>query len=184
MQTAQRESALRAKDLAKAEEHIVTVADQTVQLIEETQFSVALPPAIRAIQSECVYVMADLNSAKADASVVDAQKRIEKDITDLLDTLKQSSSMAQGNSQCKGCKGNKNKLLAELKIMRLMQMHVNSDTRDADASRAAVAALSPVLQGKILATRDSQKSVAEAMDKLHHMVCPQCFEEDGSPDSR
>ena len=183
MQTAQRESALRAKDLAKAEEHIVTVADQTVQLIEETQFSIALPPAIRAIQSECVYVMADLNSAKADATVVGAEKQIEKDITDLLDTLKQSSSMAQGNSQCKGCKGNKNKLLAELKIMRLMQTRVNFDTRDADKSRAAVAELTPSLQGKILATRDSQKQVAEAMDKLHHSICPQCLEDDGSPGS-
>jgi hypothetical protein len=175
MQTAQRESTLRAKELARAEEHIVTVADQTVQLIEETQFSIALPPAIRAIQSECVYVMADLNSAKADQSVVDAEKRIEQDITDLLDTLKQSASMANGNSQCKGCKGNKNKLLAELKIMRLMQKRVSADTRDADASRGAVAELTPALQGKIVATRDSQKQVADAMDKLHHATCPECL---------
>jgi hypothetical protein len=89
--------------------------------------------------------------------------------------------MAQGNSQCKGCKGNKNKLLAELKIMRLMQTRVNFDTRDADKSRAAVAELTPSLQGKILATRDSQKQVAEAMDKLHHATCPECLAEDGSP---
>src|SRR4029079_17534408 len=146
MQTAQRESALRAKDLAKAEEHIVTVADQTVQLIEETQFSIALPPAIRAIQSECVYVMADLNSGKADKTVVDAQQRIEADIKDLLDALKQQSSSQQGEGQCKSCKGNKNKLLAELKIMRMLEMRVHGDTRDVDASRAAVAELSPTLQ--------------------------------------
>jgi hypothetical protein len=177
MTTAQRESALRAKELARAEEHIVNVADQTVQLIEETQFSIALPPAIRGIQSECVYVMADLNSAKVDDSVVVAEKKIEKDIKDLLDTLKESASMASKPSNCKSCNGNKNKLLAELKIMRLMQTRVNGETRDADASRAAVAELTPALQGKIVAARDNQKSVRDAMDKLHHATCPDCLAE-------
>jgi hypothetical protein len=176
METAKRESTLRAKELARGEEHIVTVADQTVQLIEETQFSIALPPAIRAIQSECVYVMADLNSGKADKTVVDAEQRIEADIKDLLDALKQSSSNSQqGDGQCKSCKGNKNKLLAELKIMRMLEMRVHGDTRDVDASRAAVAELSPTLQGKIVAVRDSQAKVAEAMEKLHKATCPDCI---------
>ena len=180
MKTAQRESTLRAKELARAEEHIVNVADQTVQLIEETQFSIALPPAIRGIQSECVYVMADLNSAKVDDTVVLAEKKIEKDIKDLLETLKESASMASKPSNCQSCNGNKNKLLAELKVMRLMQQRVNGETRDADASRAAVAELTPALQGKIVAARDNQKSVRDAMDKLHHTTCPHCLADDAA----
>ncbi len=175
MAAAQRESTLRAKELARAEEHIVTVAEQTVQLIEETQFSIALPPAIRSIQSECVYVMADLNSAKVDAGVVASEKRIEKDITELLDTLKQSASMGNSGGQCKSCKGNKNKLLAELKIMRLLQNRVNTDTRDVDASRASVAELGAPIRDKIVGVRDSQAKVHEAMDKLHKSSCPDCI---------
>jgi hypothetical protein len=38
-------------------------------------------------------------------------------------------------------------------------------------------------EGKILATRDGQKQLAEAMDKLHHSICPQCLEDDDSGDS-
>ena len=80
--------------------------------------------------------MADLNSGKvATRAVVDAEKQIEKDLQDLLDTLKQSvEQFQQGNSKCKGCKGNKNKLLAELKVMRMLQIRVNEETMDADGT--------------------------------------------------
>ena len=40
-----REAALRVKQLALGEQHIVTIADQTIELINDKQFSVALPPA-------------------------------------------------------------------------------------------------------------------------------------------
>jgi hypothetical protein len=84
--------------------------------------------------------------------------------------------MGNSQSNCKSCNGNKNKLLAELKIVRLMQTRVNGETRDADASRAAVAELTPALQGKIVAARDGQKNVRDAMEKLHQAVCPDCIE--------
>jgi hypothetical protein len=175
MQSAEREVTLRAKELSTAEEHIVNVAGQTVELIEETQFSVALPPAILAIRSQCVYVTADLNAAHVNAELVTAEKKIEREITELLDTLKQSPSMANAQAgQCKSCGNNKNKLLAELKILRLLQTRVNAETRDADASRAVLAELSQPLRDKIVGVRDGQDSVRAAMDKLHKSVCPDC----------
>lgn len=175
MKSAEREATLRAKELSTAEEHIVNVAGQTVELIEETQFSVALPPAIRAIESQCVYVTADLNAAKVDEALVTAEKKIEREIAELLDTLKQSASMATSQGgECKSCGNNKNKLLAELKILRMLQVRVNTDTRDADASRAALAELSQPLRDKIVSVRDGQDQVRGAMDKLHESVCPDC----------
>ena len=175
MQSAEREATLRAKDLATAEEHIVNVAGQTVELIEETQFSVALPPAILAIRSQCVFVTADLNAARVTGDLVAAEKNVEREITELLDTLKQSPSMANSQGgQCQSCGGNKNKLLAELKILRMLQVRVNTDTRDADATRAALAELSQPMRDKIVGVRDGQDSVRAAMDKLHKSVCPDC----------
>ena len=175
MKSADREATLRAKELSVAEEHIVNVAGQTVELIEETQFSIALPPAILAIRSQCVYVTADLNAAKVDDKLVAAEKKVEREITELLDALKQSPSTASGKQgECKSCGNNKNKLLAELKILRMLQVRVNSDTRDADASRAALAELSQSMRDKIMTVRDGQDSVRGAMDKLHQSVCPDC----------
>jgi DnaJ-domain-containing protein 1 len=121
-------------------------------------------------------VTANLNAARVDGELVAAEKKVEREITELLDTLKQSPSMAnaQQASQCKSCGGNKNKLLAELKILRMLQVRVNVETKDTDATRAALAELSQPMRDKIVSVRDSQDQVRTAMDKLHKSVCPDC----------
>ena len=171
-----REAVLRAKRLATAEKHIVAIADQTVELIELTQFSVALPPAIRGVQRRCLYVVADLEAGRGDEKVVAAERQIERDLADLIDTMKQSASMASSPSQCKGCNGNKNKLLAELKVLRLLQLRVNEETKDADGRRAAaLAELPQELKDKIGTVRDNQAHAHAAAEKIHHAVCPDCL---------
>ena len=173
-----REAVLRAKRLATAEKHIVNIADQTVELIEQTQFSVALPPAIRSVQRRCLYVTADLEAGRGDEKVVAAEKQIEKDLADLIDTMRQAASMASaGPSNCKSCNGNKNKLLAELKVLRLLQLRVNEETKDADGRRAAaLAELPPELKDKIGTVRDNQANTRDAAEKIHKSVCPHCLE--------
>ena len=177
LEAGERDAVLRAKRLATAEQHIVNIADQTVELIEVTQFSVALPPAIRSVQRRCLYVLADLEAGRGDAKVVAAEKQIEKDLADLIDTMKQAASMASaGKSNCKGCNGNKNKLLAELKVLRLLQLRVNEETRDADGRRAAALAELPAeLKDKIGTARDNQASTRDAAEKIHRAICPHCL---------
>jgi hypothetical protein len=177
LEAGDRDAVLRAKRLATAEQHIVNIADQTVELIEVTQFSAALPPAIRSVQRRCLYVLADLEAGRGDANVVAAEKQIEKDLADLIDTLKEAASMASASkSNCQGCKGNKNKLLAELKVLRLLQLRVNEETKDADGRRAAaLAELPPELKDKIGTVRDNQSSTRDAAEKIHRAICPHCL---------
>ncbi len=177
--SAQRESVLRLKQLATPEQRIVTAAQQTIDLIEETQFSVALPAALRSVQRRCVYVTADLQAGRGGKPVVDAEKQIEKDLSDLIETFKElNSSSASGGGKCNSCGGNRNKLLAELKVARLLQVRVNEETLDADGRRAAAAAeVSPELREVIGTVRDNQAQVQDAMDKLHHEYCPDCLKE-------
>ena len=76
--------------------------------------------------------------------------------------VKQLASEPGPPSNCRGCKGNKNKLLAELKVMRLLQLRVNEETRDVDGLRAgAEARLSPEMRDKIGSVRDHQESLME-----------------------
>lgn len=171
-----REATLRLKQLAKPEESIANVARQTVRLIEETQFSVALPPAIGAVERQVLYVVADLQAGRGDEKVVAAQKQIEKDLEDLIATMKEAASMGSTPSQCEACKGNKNKLLAELKVLRMLQLRVNGETRDADGRRAAAEAeLPPELKDRIGTVRDNQAQVRDTTDKIHKSVCPECL---------
>lgn len=178
VQTSEREALLRVKQLAKAEQRVADVTEQTVQLIEETQFSVALPPILKNIERRCIYVTADLQVGHGGVEVVASQKQIEQDIQELLETFKNSyKASTAGNSQCKSCGGNKNKLLAELKVLRLLQIRVNQETRDEDLLRGKVANLGADLRAKISTIRDIEGEVQVATQKLHHMTCPDCLNE-------
>ena len=179
LMSADREAALKAKRLATAEQHVINIADQTVSLIEQTQFSVALPPALRSIQRRCVYVMSDLSAGRGDARNVAAQKQIEKDIEALIETMKDFAPRGTpGQSNCQGCNGSKNKLLAELRVLRLLQLRVNEETKDADGRRAAALAsvdLPQEVKEKIGTVRDNQGQVHSATERLHKSVCPDCL---------
>jgi len=175
----QRDAALAVKRLGVAEGHIVTICDQTLNLINETQFSIALPPALQSIQRRCIFVQNDLNQSRADDNVVAAEKKIERDLTDLIETFKELASSKPGSGQCKGCKGDKNKLLAELKVLRMLQVRVNEETLDVDGSRAkAEAELLPELRKKIGEVRDHQQTAQDTADEIHHKICPDCLQPD------
>src|SRR5205823_12815949 len=157
-----REAALGVRQLAVPEQRIVTIAQQTIELVNETQFSVALPRALQSIQRRCVYITNDLTQSRAGQSTVAAEIQVEKDLADLIDTFKELASSSARPSNCKGCKGDKNKLLAELKVLRLLQTRVNEETLDVDGHRAAAVAssdLSADLKAKIGTVRDNEQQV-------------------------
>jgi hypothetical protein len=166
LNTRDREVQLRVKQLAPAETAVVRICADTLELIEQTQFSVALPPALEEIKSNCQSVADRLDAGNADVPLVDDQKQIEADLQNLLDTFKQLAS-AQG--ECKGgsCKGDKNKLLAELKTLRLLQTQVTIHTAKVDTQRAAAGDQSPEMQQNITGVRDEQQHVHQAVSKLH-----------------
>jgi hypothetical protein len=162
--TGDREVQLRVKQLAPAETAIVRICSDTLELIDQTQFSVALPPALEEVKADCISVADRLDTGMADAPLVSDQKQIEHDLQDLLDTFKQLASQP---GQCKGgnCKGDKNKLLAELKVLRLLQSQVALHTTKLDAQRTA-GDQSPAIEAKIAGVRDEQENVHQAVQKL------------------
>ena len=168
----QREALIQLQQLGPAEERVATICRQTRELVTETQFSVALPPALETLEKSMLYVSGDLSGGRGDRRVIGAETAIEQDLQDLLETFQETPSSAAGecNGECKGCKGNMNKLLAELKVVRMMQMRVNKGTIDADSAArhaAAVADLPPELHEKIGKLRDGQETIRDAMDRLH-----------------
>jgi hypothetical protein len=172
--TGNRETLLKLRQLGVTETSIVRIADQTVDLIEQTQFSVALPPAIRRVQQKVATIAATLDDSKADAKLVQSEIQVEKDLQDLLDTFKELASAKVTPGNC-NCKGDKNKLEAELKVVRMMQLRVNDETLNADKQRPPVAAdlpanVNPMLREKILATRDGQTDVKTVLDKIHQQL--------------
>lgn len=117
-----------------------------------------------------LYVSGDLTAGRGDQPVIGNEVAIEQDLHDLLDTFKTMTGDGMCNSRCNGCKGDMNKLLAELKVVRTLQVRVNKGTTETDVEArhaAATAALSPALRGKVGKLRDGEEGARNAMDLLH-----------------
>jgi flagellar hook-basal body complex protein FliE len=152
--------------------------DRAIELIEETAFSLALPPALKNIERRCVYVQNDLQQSRAGQPVIAAEMAVERDLKDLIETFKELQSSTAQPSQCKGCKGDRNKLLAELKVLKMLQVRVNEETKDADGSRAAaLQELPAALKQTIGSVRDNQQQVHDATEAIHKKICPDCLNE-------
>lgn len=167
----QREAVLQLQQLGAPEQHIAAICQTTIDLVEETEFSVTLGPALEAIEKDMLLVSGNLLAGHGDEPVIESEKAIEADLKDLLDTFKDMpSSTSQCDGECSGCKGNLNKLLAELKVVRMMQLRVNHGTVDADNEarrNEAIAELPPELRDKIGKLRDRQAVIRDSMVELH-----------------
>lgn len=166
-----REAVIQLQQLAPPEQHIANICQQTIELVEETEFSVTLGPALESIQKDMLVVSGDLTAGRGDRHVIEAEQAIEADLKDLLETFKEMPTTMGQDSQCSGCKGNMNKLLAELKVVRMMQVRVNRGTVDADEEArreaAAIAELPPELRERIGKLRDRQATIRDSMELLH-----------------
>ena len=125
---------------------------------------------LRNINGQCALVVADLQDNKNDAAVVNRQLQVEQDLKDLLDTFKQLAGSKSGSSSCRGCKNDKNKLLAELRVLRMMQVRVNVQTEKADQERGAASSLSAELKAKIVAAKGGQGQVRDATERIHQQL--------------
>jgi len=166
----------KVRQLGETETSMVRIADQTIDLIEQTHFSVALPPALKRVQQKMAVIAATLDDSHADAPLVQSEIAVERDLQDLLDTFKELAASKVVPGQC-NCKGDHNKLEAELKVVRMMQMRVNEDTLDVEGQRAKVivaadlpANVNPMLRDKILTVRDGQSEVKGALEKIHQQL--------------
>ncbi|MEM7393791.1 MAG: hypothetical protein AAF492_15730 [Verrucomicrobiota bacterium] len=167
------------KRLAKAEDRITENARSTAALVEETEFSVALPAILGSIERRTIYISTDLKSGNGDEQVVSSEKKVEKDLADLLEAMEDAAGRAGESSSdsCSSCGGesNRNRILSELKILRLLQVRVNEETMDVDGRRARLKEkMSPELQKTIGSVREHQDDVMKATLKLHDISCKNC----------
>lgn len=135
-----RETAVQAvRRLATSENEIVALCDKSLELTELTEFSVVLPVALRAVRERMLSVSENLAKGVANAEVIAVEQQIEDDLQALLDALKVASRKPSPGapSQCAGCKGNLNKLLAEVKMLRWMQDTLHTKTEEVDEREVA-----------------------------------------------
>jgi hypothetical protein len=98
----QREAVIQLEQLAPPEQRVATICQQTLDLVNETEFSVALPPALETLQRNMLLVSGDLTGGRGDERVINTEIAIEADLKDLLDTFKDTPSGTGQSGECQG----------------------------------------------------------------------------------
>jgi hypothetical protein len=163
--------------LAEREGKIIALADEIITLVEETEFGVALPAALRAVRDEMSSVQSRLKEADASDAVVALQKQIEEDLSALLDAMKRMLSTRKpqssdpGNLQVR--ERELNRLVAELKMVRLLQLRVNKETVGVDGKRPMPPAEVPAgVKQEISGVEKRQDAVRSTTEKLSERLEP------------
>jgi hypothetical protein len=169
MKDGSRQALASVAALAKSEERIMQIGNDLVALVDETEFGIALPAALRAVIEEMDDVKQSLAGGTASDDVVAAERQIEADLKALLDAMKQMPAQASGKQQ-KGSQQDRqrelNRIIAELKMIRILQTRVTADTKHVDEKRSEVEELSAALRQKIQNIHDRQQDVRDVTDKL------------------
>lgn len=154
--------------LGKSEGRIMEIANELITLVEETEFGIALPAALIMVRDEMADVQASLAEGDGSEPVVNDERQIESDLQDLMEAMKQlPSSSGTGKAQRGQADRRRelNRLIAELKMIRLLQLRTNRQTVDVDGTRTGDD-ISAALREAIEKVADQQDYVRAATERL------------------
>lgn len=158
--------------LSTSEGKLIAIGEGLTALVEETEFGIALPAALRSITDGMNEVKERLAAVDASEDVIAAERQIEEDLQALLDAMKQLPSQSDGEARKGG--GNAgarerqlNRLIAELKMVRMLQIRVHRDTKDVDGKRPAdIKDLTTQIKRKIESLQDRQEDVHDVTERI------------------
>ena len=156
--------------LAKREEKITATAQELINIVEETEFGIALPAALAAVRDATEAVQMSLADGDASPEVVTAEKQIEADLKAMIEVV---SEMSDANSR-KGRRGGnspedqrkeQNRIISELKMIRLLEQRVLQSTGDVDKKRSETA-ISANIRKRIEYLEGRQEDIRDATEQL------------------
>src|SRR4029078_10933930 len=156
--------------LAKGEDKITDTARELINIVEETECGIALPAALAAVRDATESVQLSLAEGDASSEVVTAEKQIEPDLKAMLEVV---SEMSDANSKSGRRGGNspdeqrkeQNRIISELKMIRLLQTRVEQRTTEVDGKRSP-ARLCPALRRRIEELEGRQEDIRDATEQL------------------
>jgi len=83
---------IQVRAFVPAEQEIIVLAEDTVDLCEQTAFSVAMPAALSAVRGRMEYLVDDYDAGRGGQRVVTATRQVEADLSSLIDAMQQSNA--------------------------------------------------------------------------------------------
>ena len=164
---------VQVRSFAAPEQEIIVLAEETIELCELVEFSVALPPALSAVRDRMIYLVDDYSAGLGGPAVVASTVQVEKDLEALIDAMEMSNANQEPKDQDPK-DGNPreqeqrevNQILAEMRMLRIMQVATNENVVRLEQARQSGDLPQSVLRKREEMTRDQQDSVRGATAEL------------------
>ena len=169
------EAASEFQRLVIVEKAIIEAADECVELCEVTQFSLVLPDAMQDLRERMESVFDRLEASSADGSLVADEQTIIDDLNELLEAMEQGGKPGSpSNEKCKGKgpAGNRNKLIAEVRMLYWMQKIVKRKTRKIHEQRTDGTLAEQALKKHTLEMHRQQEKIRSITRRLRELTNP------------
>jgi hypothetical protein len=156
----------------KSEAELAERTEHLLALVEETEFGIALPTALRVLAREMHDVEGRLKGGDASELTIVLERRIEEDLLGLIQAMRRlppTTPPPPGSplpSDLRARERELNRLVAELKMIRLLQVRLNDDTTGADGKRPEAPPLPAELRRQIEDLKANQEEIRDSLAKI------------------
>ncbi len=167
-----RTALLLVTGMAPKEGDLADRTDHLRALTEETEFGIALTTCLRVLSREMTKIQEWLKAGDASATTVTLEIRVEQDLLGLLEAMRRlppTTPPPPGTplpTEPRARERELNRLIAELKMIRLLQVRLDDDTVLVDGERPKSSVLTPALKREIEALKASQEEIRDSLAKI------------------
>jgi hypothetical protein len=158
--------------MSKKEAELGDRTEHLLALVEETEFGIALPTTLRVFSREMRSVQAWLKAGDVAPRTLGLATRLEEDLLGLMHAVRRlppTTPPAPGtplSSDARERERELNRLVAELKMVRMLQWRLNDDTVGVDTDRPAASTLPPALKREVETLEATQDEIRESLAKI------------------
>jgi hypothetical protein len=171
-----RTAAIMVAGLSQKQAALAERTERLLGLVEETEFGIALPTTLRVLSREMRVIEGWLKDGDASPRTVAMEQRVEDDLLGLIQAIRRlppTTPPPAGSplpSDLRDRERELNRLIAELKMIRLLQSRLNDDTVGVDKSRPGTSALPPALRREVEALEATQDEIRDSLSKIAERV--------------
>ena len=171
-----RSATIAMAGLAQKEGELAIRLEQLLGLVEETEYGIALPTAIRVLGRETRAIEGWLKVADAAPRTLAFAHRVEDDLLTVVGSVRRlppTTPPPPGSplpSDLRERERELNRLVAELKLVRLLQSRLNDDTVGVDQTRPNPSDLSPTLKRDVEGLESNQEEIREALARVAQFI--------------
>ena len=161
----------KALQLSDHEEKIVQEADKAIQLLEAEGSAVAFPEVFMQVRDDMKNVARRLGKADVGSVTQVIEQDIINTLKEMIDALKKAQQNMQARKNQSGQSMPLNQkfidLLAELKMIRAMQVRVNTRTRVYGEKYTGEQAADPDIQGELANLAQRQMKILDVTNNIY-----------------